>query len=181
MVEKVLIPTLEKGIDIVCDRFTDSTLVYQSIMNGLYRGDLQGFNDYVTFGVIPHLTVYFQSDYETFKQRVLSRGVKDNVEIRITEKIFNQMNEEYYKLFLENDRGICVGAELNKSEPNAISTYVKTLVVYMECDANIDLEKITDVCKNGGYCPCATISTPETLCPCKTMMESNKCKYNLFY
>jgi dTMP kinase len=180
MVDKIIRPSLEAGKIVICDRFTDSTLVYQSVMNKLYIGDLEMFNNYVTFGVEPDLTFYFISDYDTFKDRVLSRGEQDNVEVRITKTVYDRMSKEYQKLFEQNRNGVCISSETNRKSPGEIAARVRVWAEYMLGDSALDFEKLESVMSNGGYCPCATISTPETLCPCSEMMDSQKCKCNLF-
>ena len=184
MVEKIILLNLEAGIDVVCDRFTDSTLVYQSIMNGLDVKDLQKLNDYATNKIKPTLTFYFLSDYETFKKRVKSRGeAQDNVEIRITKEIFDQMNDFYQEMFLSNWFSVCVGSEMNSREtPETIAMRVRMLYAYFFSPSDfLSEEAVAEVIQNGGYCPCGTISAPETLCPCQKMLESHKCKCNLFF
>lgn len=39
------------------------------------------------------------------------------------------------------------------------------------------LNKIYD---NNGYCPCRLNKTKDTICPCKEMIENNKCHCGLF-
>jgi dTMP kinase len=181
MVDNIIRPALKEGKTVVCDRFTDSTLVYQSVMNGLDEEDLEKFNDYVSNGVSPTLTFYFLSDYETFKTRVLSRGEKDNVEIRITEDIFNRMNLMYYRLYLNNQNSIVISSERNAhNSPSEISVIVRTMLQLYLGNVELDTDVLKLIENNGGYCICGSISVPETLCPCREMMDNQRCKCNLF-
>jgi dTMP kinase len=55
-VQKIIIPALEKGQTVLCDRFTDSTLAYQGGGRGLPEGFLRQLNDFASFGLRPDST-----------------------------------------------------------------------------------------------------------------------------
>lgn len=55
-VTHTIVPALEKGMIVLCDRFFDSTLAYQGFGRGLNRQDLTRFNDFATGGIQPTLT-----------------------------------------------------------------------------------------------------------------------------
>lgn len=54
-VEKLIKPSLNKGIHVICDRFSDSTRVYQSA-RGLSRQKIDMMIYFATGGLIPDLT-----------------------------------------------------------------------------------------------------------------------------
>jgi dTMP kinase len=55
-VEEVILPALDQGLIVLCDRFTDSTIAYQS----------------------PHLTLYLDIDVETALDRARERNREDD-------------------------------------------------------------------------------------------------------
>ncbi|MBQ7064656.1 MAG: dTMP kinase [Firmicutes bacterium] len=57
-------PALEAGRIVLCDRFTDSSLVYQGIGRGLGVEEVAAFNHFATGGLAPDLTILLQIDYE---------------------------------------------------------------------------------------------------------------------
>ena len=57
LVEHVIIPNLEKGRVVICDRFADSTTVYQGYGRGLEIAITKTVNSAATRGLIPNLTV----------------------------------------------------------------------------------------------------------------------------
>lgn len=57
LVNDVIRPALEKGMVVVCDRFTDSTIAYQGYGRGLDLKAVQAANDIATGGLAPDLTV----------------------------------------------------------------------------------------------------------------------------
>ena len=55
-VEEVIRPALERGADVVCDRYVDSSLAYQGIARGLGVEAVLQLNLAVTGGLLPDLT-----------------------------------------------------------------------------------------------------------------------------
>lgn len=57
LVSEVILPALEAGKVILCDRFTDSTLAYQGHGRGLDLDFIMALNDFATSGVEPDKTI----------------------------------------------------------------------------------------------------------------------------
>jgi len=57
-----LLPALKRGAIILCDRFTDSTLAYQSHARGLSWSTVSTLNDIATQGLQPFLTFHLDLD-----------------------------------------------------------------------------------------------------------------------
>jgi dTMP kinase len=78
--ERTILPALAAGKVVICDRFADSTRMYQ----GLSRGDLRGTVDQLhslMIGREPDLTVLIDMDPEEGLSRALSRqGVEERFE-----------------------------------------------------------------------------------------------------
>jgi len=62
-VDEVLIPSLNNGKIVLCDRYIDSTLAYQGYARGLNTDEIINLNNLVTHSLIPDLTLLF--DIET--------------------------------------------------------------------------------------------------------------------
>ena len=74
--EKLILPALEDGKIVICDRFADSTRMYQ----GLTRGDLRGTVDSLTDLMIkrqPDLTILIDMDPELGHGRAKARNTKE--------------------------------------------------------------------------------------------------------
>ena len=56
LVAEEIRPTLERGITVVADRYTGSTVAYQGFGRGIRRDVIDYLNDYVTGGLNPHVT-----------------------------------------------------------------------------------------------------------------------------
>mgnify|MGYP000085477006 CR=1 FL=1 len=72
-VERVIAPALAKGIAVVCDRFIDSSEVYQGRARGLGSGEVRRLNEWVCGKAWPDLTVVLDLAPEIGLQRALER------------------------------------------------------------------------------------------------------------
>ncbi len=80
LVEEVIAPVLRKGAIVLCDRFLDSTLVYQGYGHGLPLEFIRSLGKRATQGIVPHLTFIFDIDTRRGLARKTSR--KDRIELR---------------------------------------------------------------------------------------------------
>ena len=69
-----ILPHLERGGVVVCDRFADSTLAYQGYGRGLDVGFLRQLLEFVTRGRWPDLTLYFDIDASASLRRRAQGG-----------------------------------------------------------------------------------------------------------
>ena len=82
-VEKVIRPALETGKIVLCDRFSDSTLVYQGLSLGKELAELtvlQQLCSFATAGLEPDLTIVLDGRPEVLAKRRELRGVTDRYE-----------------------------------------------------------------------------------------------------
>ncbi|WP_430405024.1 dTMP kinase [Hyphomonas sp.] len=81
--DKVVRPALESGKWVICDRFSDSTRVYQSVKGGVPIDVLKGFEEWVIGETQPDLTFVLDAPPSTTDARRLSRDqAKDSFETR---------------------------------------------------------------------------------------------------
>ena len=73
-VKHVIKPALEAGKIVVCDRFTDSTVVYQSYVGGLPRDEIIATNMIATDGLTPDYTFLLDLSVKEALARVQDRG-----------------------------------------------------------------------------------------------------------
>ncbi len=64
LVEEVIKPNLEKGINIICDRYSDSTTAYQGYGRRLDLPDVKKVNNIATQGLVPNLTILLDMPVE---------------------------------------------------------------------------------------------------------------------
>jgi dTMP kinase len=68
-VEKVLLPALEAGTWVVCDRYTASTIAYQGFGRGMDIAELLKITSFATGGLEPDLQVLLDVPLETARAR----------------------------------------------------------------------------------------------------------------
>ena len=62
LVDKVIRPSLKQGKIVLCDRYFDSSRVYQGYCNGLKDKDIYDITNFATSGLIPSITFYLDID-----------------------------------------------------------------------------------------------------------------------
>lgn len=92
-VETIILPALESGKVVLCDRHADSTLVYQGYGRGLDLDFLRQANRFATKGLVPTLTLLFDLDPKIGLERLTAadsqRGVNrlDREPLEFHEKV----------------------------------------------------------------------------------------------
>ena len=100
-VRELIKPSVEAGKIVLCDRFVDSSLVYQAVGRGL--GDcVKVINDYAVDGMYPDVTFLLDISPEEGRKRNRGTGKNDRLE---------QQSAEYHRMVCEGFRKL---AEDNK-------------------------------------------------------------------
>ncbi|WP_405378661.1 dTMP kinase [Phascolarctobacterium sp.] len=82
-VDKLVRPALAAEKIVLCDRFSDSTMVYQGLCHGktlAELGELRQLNLFATENLVPDLTLVFDGRPEVLVERRNLRGVTDRYE-----------------------------------------------------------------------------------------------------
>ena len=117
--DKLLRPSVEVGKIVLCDRFSDSTMVYQGLANGLcleQLGNLRQLNAVATEGFEPDLTLVLDGRPEVLAERRDARGIKDRFEVKGLE--FQQVLREGFLALAgaEPERIKVINAEGSENE-----------------------------------------------------------------
>jgi dTMP kinase len=102
-VDEVIVPAIEAGKIVICDRFTDSTMVYQGFARGLGEQVVAELDRIACRGLKPDLTIYIDIDLETSLGRARAR----NREIEGEQAVETRMDEqpaEFYRKVREGYR-----------------------------------------------------------------------------
>jgi len=75
-VEEIIQPALRTGKWLICDRFSDATVVYQGVARGQDRKLIRLLNNLVTQGIRPHLTFLLDCPVEVGLRRALGRNMR---------------------------------------------------------------------------------------------------------
>lgn len=79
LMEKVL-PALEKGQIVLCDRFVDSSLAYQGVGRKIGIEEVLQINEFAIEGHMPDATIFLSVSLSTGLKRVASRGNLDRLD-----------------------------------------------------------------------------------------------------
>lgn len=104
-VDNMILPAIEKGQIVLCDRYTDSTVAYQGYGRQQNLERIKKLNDFATNLLKPDLTFVFDIDVETSMQRVGKE--KDRMESEGKE-FHNRVRNGYLKLAEEEPNRIKV-------------------------------------------------------------------------
>jgi len=86
-VQRVIRPALSNGQVVLCDRFSDSTLVYQGIVRDLGLELVERINRHATGGLDPDLTMLLDMSAEAALKRARQRNItSDSCESRLDDE-----------------------------------------------------------------------------------------------
>jgi len=92
LVDEVIEPAIAAGNIVLCDRFADSTLVYQGLVKGQADRQFVSVVNYASSGLTPDLTILFDMDVKEaltrtagreFYDRFDSKGIEFHEEVRL--------------------------------------------------------------------------------------------------
>jgi dTMP kinase len=72
-VAKLILPALEKGTWVLCDRFVDSTRAYQGAAGGVSDTDIMDLHRIGSHGILPDLTLLLDLPLEVGRVRAITR------------------------------------------------------------------------------------------------------------
>lgn len=111
-VAEVITPALDRGAVVLCDRFTDSTIVYQGAGRGLDAATIVELHRISCGAIFPDVTVLLDVDEETSLARARQRNVSTgSEETRMDDEdsaFFGRVREGYLRLAAAEPRRIRV-------------------------------------------------------------------------
>ncbi len=117
-VELVIRPALESGKHVVCERFDDATLAYQSGGRGLPAAEVREACRIATAGLAPDLTFILDLDPEAGLSRLEDRGDPDRIE-REAMEFHRRVRRAYLELSCTSERYRVIDATLPWEEQDS--------------------------------------------------------------
>ena len=102
LVKNLIVPNLNSGKIVLCDRFYDSSRVYQGYANGLSDEDVMNITNFATGGLCPDVTFFLDIDPVLAFERKGGRDKGDRIEER--DLSYHQMVREGYKKIAEKEK-----------------------------------------------------------------------------
>ncbi|MBR1944116.1 MAG: dTMP kinase [Alphaproteobacteria bacterium] len=118
--EKLIKPALDSNKIVICDRFQDSTIVYQGICNNININLLNNICNTITNNMLPNRTYLINIDPVIGLKRSMRQ---DNVDIRFEHKsteYHKRIQEAYLRIANNNDRYLIIDGNLSIEEINNI-------------------------------------------------------------
>jgi dTMP kinase len=117
LVEKV-IPALQRGEVVLCDRFVDSSLAYQGHARGIGMDEIWSINHFAINNVMPDLTIYMDISPEVGLRRIQESAEREINRLDLEKITFHERVREGYRILLERypERIVEVNAERSKEE-----------------------------------------------------------------
>jgi dTMP kinase len=98
LVRKVIRPALQRDAVVLCDRFLDSTTVYQGVARALAQEEVQAINGFAVGETLPDLTILLDLDAAEGRRRAAGRkGPKDRME-QEDEGFYESVRQGYLEL-----------------------------------------------------------------------------------
>lgn len=123
LIEKI-IPALEAGKVVICDRFVDSSLAYQGVARGIGVSEVAKINQFATENLSPDLTLYLDIEAHLGLERINQN--KEN-------RQFDRLDQETLE-FHEKVRSAYL--DIAKEQSDRI----------VQIDASQELEKVVEEC-----------------------------------
>ena len=134
IINEVIRPGLEQGKVVICDRFADSTIVYQGYGRGLNLETIEDINDLATEGIKPHLTVLLDVPA---RQGLSRKGSRSNDRFEAENITFHQKVRNGYRRLAaeEPERWLIIDGTLPRAEIGKI--------IWDRVDRLIQAEKVS--------------------------------------
>jgi dTMP kinase len=103
--EKVL-PALEKGQVVVCDRFYDSSMAYQGYGRELDLDVVASLNRFAAFGLVPDVTFFLDLEPDVASVRQKERGQDEDRLEASSKEFFARVRNGYYQIADDRTRNV---------------------------------------------------------------------------
>ncbi|CQR51068.1 dTMP kinase [Paenibacillus riograndensis] len=124
---EVVEPALKEGLTVLCDRFVDSSLVYQGYARGLGIEEVRSINQFATGGLMPDLTFYLDVDPEVGLSRIAANQDREVNRLDLESMAFHQKVREGYRQVVESDPQRIVVLDANRPIHMVEQDIVQTL------------------------------------------------------
>ena len=119
LVEKV-IPALEEGSIVLCDRFIDSSLAYQGYARNLGIEEVMSINKFAIGEYMPDLSILFDLDPKIGLERINSNEHREINRLDLEKLDFHERVRLGYNIVYENNKDRIIKIDAEQSKENVI-------------------------------------------------------------
>jgi dTMP kinase len=106
LVREKILPALEAGRVVICDRFLDSTTVYQGVARRIPADDTARINAFAVGDCLPNITFLLDLDHRTSLSRMQAANRKPDRIERESPEFFEAVRRGYLNLAKENPKRV---------------------------------------------------------------------------
>ena len=112
LTKEVIIPAIENGKIVICDRYIHSSIAYQGYARGLGKEMVLDINKYALFNIWPDFTIFLDMEVRSFR---LGKK-RDRIE-GLNKKFFEDVLLGFRQLYKDDEnRNIVIDANLKKKD-----------------------------------------------------------------
>jgi dTMP kinase len=135
LVEKV-IPALESGTIVLCDRFIDSSLAYQGYARGLGIQDVMSINQFAIGEYMPDISILFDLDPKVGLERINNNDVREVNRLDLEKIDFHERVREGYNIVYKKNKDRIVRIDAEQSKEKVVSQIKNILKPILFTNAN---------------------------------------------
>ena len=135
LVEKV-IPALEEGTIVLCDRFIDSSLAYQGYARNLGIEEVMSINKFAIEEYMPDLSILFDLDPRIGLERINNNKDREINRLDLEKLDFHEKVRAGYNIVYENNKDRIIKIDANQSKENIINEIKNILKLKIWANAN---------------------------------------------
>lgn len=130
LVGKVM-PTLENGNIVLCDRYIDSSLAYQGYARGIGITEVKSINEFAIDNMYPDVTIYLDVSVEVGRQRIVeNQRVQNRLDLESVN--FHEKVVEGYKKIIHNESERFIIIDAEKSIDEVVNDTYNSIIKYLE-------------------------------------------------
>lgn len=126
-----VIPSLESGKLVLCDRYIDSSLAYQGYARGIGIEEVKSINEFAINVLYPDITIYLDVSVEVGRERILknqrNQNRLDQENIKFHEKVV-----EGYKKIIHNESERFMVIDADQSVEDVVNATYESIIKYLE-------------------------------------------------
>lgn len=127
-VAQTIKPALAANEVVLCDRYLDSSIVYQGYCRQLGEDEVQQINKYAVDGIYPDLIFFFDLDTEICLTRIQSNN-RENNRLDKEDVKFHQQIVEFYKQHFANKKNVVI-IDANQPLENIVTVCLDRIITF---------------------------------------------------
>lgn len=129
---EVINPALERGQVVLCDRFIDSSLVYQGHARGIGMNEIMEINRFAIGDVFPELTLFFDIEPELGLARIEKNKQREKNRLDLEEITFHNQVYEGYQLLLNKYPKRIKRIDANKAINEVVTETIEKILIKLK-------------------------------------------------